>query len=80
MAQGDRTVHQTDCSLIRCGCCRRGRLQLGRSIQDDGSQPSNLTLLQNASGGDADALATIADQFGTTGAGMLARIYEADTK
>ncbi len=40
---------------------------------------ATLTLLQNASGGDADALATIADQFGTTGAGMLARIYEADT-
>ncbi len=40
---------------------------------------ATLTLLQNSNAGDADALAAIGDQYGKTGAGVLARLYEADT-
>ncbi len=40
---------------------------------------ATLELIQNASGGDAEALASVGDRYSTTQAGELARLFEADT-
>ena len=40
---------------------------------------ATLELLQNANGGDAEALAAVGDRYTKTPAGALARLYEADT-
>jgi len=40
---------------------------------------ATLELLQNANGGDAEALATVSDRYNDTVAGTMARLYEADT-
>ena len=40
---------------------------------------ATLELLQNANGGDAEALAAVGDRYAKTPAGALARLYEADT-
>ncbi len=40
---------------------------------------ATLELLQNANGGDAEALATVGDRYASTIAGTMARLFEADT-
>ncbi len=66
MAQGDRTYTKLIAVLFAAGAVGVVAYSLVDQSKTMDRSQATLTLLQNASGGDADALATIADQFGTT--------------
>lgn len=58
-----------------------GAVALGvyKNSETEARSDATLELLQNANGGDAEALAEVGDRYAKTPAGAMARLYEADT-